>query len=84
MKKVILLVLCFIFILSGCEKLEKAEPYYTETREDVVLTTQYEYYFSDGYLMRLEYEMSFSLLKMEIDIHHGLIKCKKVIIMEVE
>ena len=47
MKKVILLVLCFIFVLSGCEKLAEAEPYYTETREDVTLTTQFKYYFDD-------------------------------------
>ncbi len=47
LKKIILLVLCFIFVLSGCEKLVKAEPYYNETREDVVLNTQYEYYFTD-------------------------------------
>ena len=47
MKKVILLVLCFIFIFSGCERLEKAEPYYTESREDVTFSTQYKYYFAD-------------------------------------
>ena len=56
LKKVILLVLCFIFILSGCEKLEKAEPYYTETREDVVLSAQYEYYFSDETSVRCDWE----------------------------
>ena len=48
------------------------------------MKVMYEYYFGDRYVMRLEYEMSFSLLKMEIDIHHGLVKCKKVIVMEVE
>ena len=56
LKKIILLVLCFIFVLSGCEKLEKAEPYYTETREDVVLSTQYEYYFSDEISVRCNWE----------------------------
>ena len=44
----------------------------------------YEYYFGDGYLVRVDHEMSFSLLKLEVDIHHGLLKCKKVIMMEVE
>ena len=47
MKKIILLVLCFIFVLSGCERLEKAEPYYTETRDDVTFSAQYKYYFTD-------------------------------------
>ena len=56
MKKAILLVLCFIFIFSGCEKLEKSEPYYTETREDVVLSAQYEYYFSDEISVRCNWE----------------------------
>lgn len=52
MKKIILLVLCFIFVLSGCEKLVEAKPYYTETREDVVLDTQFEYYFDDEGTLR--------------------------------
>ncbi len=47
MKKIILLILCFVFVLSGCEKLAKAEPYYTETRDDVVFSTQYDYCFTD-------------------------------------
>ena len=47
LKKIILLMLCFIFILSGCKSLPKAEPFYNETREDVTFSTQYEYYFDD-------------------------------------
>lgn len=47
LKKIILLILCFVFVFSGCGKLAKAEPYYTETREDVVFSTQYEYSFTD-------------------------------------
>ena len=47
MKKIILILLCFVLLLCGCEKLQKAEPYFTETREDVVLSAQYEYYFDD-------------------------------------
>ena len=56
MKKVILLVLCLIFVLSGCGKLEKAEPFYTETKEEVVLSTQYEYYFDDEHSIRCDWE----------------------------
>ena len=47
MKKIILILLCFVFLFTGCEQLQKAEPYYTETRDDVTLRTQYEYYFDD-------------------------------------
>ena len=56
MKKVILLVLCLIFVLCGCEKLEKAEPYYTETNDEVVFSTQYEYYFDDEHSIRCSWE----------------------------
>ena len=56
MKKVILLVLCLIFVLSGCGKLEKAEPFYTETKEEVVFSTQYEYYFDDEHSIRCSWE----------------------------
>ena len=56
MKKVILLVLCLIFVLSGCGKLEKAEPFYTETKENVVFLTQYEYYFDDEHSIRCSWE----------------------------
>jgi len=47
LKKIILLILCFVVLLSGCENLPKAEPYYTETRDDIVLNTQFDYYFTD-------------------------------------
>lgn len=47
MKKIILILLCFVFLFSGCEKLQKAEPYSSETREDVILNTKYEYCFDD-------------------------------------
>ncbi len=47
LKKIILLLLCFVLLLSGCENLPKAEPYYTETREDVSFSTQYKYIFDD-------------------------------------
>lgn len=47
LKKIILILLCFVLLLSGCENLPKAKPYYHETREDVVFSTQYKYYFPD-------------------------------------
>ena len=47
MKKIILILLCFVLLLSGCQNLPKAEPYYTETREDVTFNTQYSYCFKD-------------------------------------
>lgn len=47
MKKIILLLLCFILLLSGCDKLEKAEAYYPETNKDITLKTKYEYFFDD-------------------------------------
>lgn len=47
MKKIIITLLCFVLLLSGCEKLQKAEPYYTETRDDVTFYTEYEYCFDD-------------------------------------
>jgi hypothetical protein len=36
-----------VLLLSGCQNLPKAEPYYTETREDVTFNTQYSYCFED-------------------------------------
>ena len=47
MKKIILILLCFVLLLSGCKQLQKAEPYYTETLDAVTFETQYKYYFSD-------------------------------------
>ncbi len=47
LKKIIFLILCFVLILSGCENLPKAEPYYTETNDKIVFSTQYDYYFED-------------------------------------
>ncbi len=47
MKKLLLLLLCLVFVLSGCQQLEKAEPYYPETIEEVYLKTAYKYYFDD-------------------------------------
>lgn len=47
MKKIILILLCFVLLLSGCQQLQKAEPFYTETREDVTFNTQFDYYFDD-------------------------------------
>lgn len=47
MKKIILILLCFVLLLSGCQSLPKAEPYFSETREDVTFNTQYNYYFDD-------------------------------------
>ncbi len=47
MKKLVLLLLCLIFVLSGCEQLTKAENYYPDTKEDVYLKTVYSYYFDD-------------------------------------
>ena len=52
MKKIILILLCFVLLLSGCEKLPKAEPYYNETRDDVSFSTQYEYIFEDESSLR--------------------------------
>lgn len=46
--------------------------------------TMYEYYFGDGFVMRFHNELPFTLLKAAVDVHKGLIKCKKVIVMEVE
>ncbi|MBQ3530547.1 MAG: hypothetical protein IJA05_01335 [Oscillospiraceae bacterium] len=47
MKKIILILLCFVLLLSGCENLSKAEPYYTETKEGLSFSTQYKYIFDD-------------------------------------
>lgn len=47
MKKIVILILCFVLLLSGCKSLDKAEPYYTETRDDVTFSTKYEYSFTD-------------------------------------
>lgn len=45
---------------------------------------RYLYIFADGRKLLNPRELTFSELKLWIDIHQGLIKCKKVIIMEVE
>ena len=47
LKKIVLILLCFVLLLSGCKNLPKAEPYYTETRDDITFTTQYKYIFDD-------------------------------------
>lgn len=47
MKKIILILLCLALLFSGCGKLQKAEPYYTDTLDEVSFRTQYEYYFDD-------------------------------------
>ncbi len=47
MKKLVLLLLCLVFVLSGCEQLQKAESYYPDTKEDVYLKTVYKYCFDD-------------------------------------
>lgn len=46
--------------------------------------TMYEYQFGDGVVMRFYNELPFVILKAAIDVHHGLMKCKKIIVMEVE
>lgn len=48
------------------------------------MITMYEYYFGDGVSMRFYNELPFTLLKVCIDKHHGLIKCKKILEVEVE
>lgn len=47
MKKIAVILLCFVLLLSGCRSLSKAEAFYTETRDDITLSTQYQYYFDD-------------------------------------
>jgi len=47
LKKIILILLCFVLLLSGCQQLQKAEPFYSETMEEVTFDTQYDYYFND-------------------------------------
>lgn len=47
LKKIILILLCFVLLFSGCKPLQKAEPYYTETLDSVTFETQYKYYFDD-------------------------------------
>lgn len=47
MKKFAIIILCLAFLFSGCQSLEKAEPFYPETGENVSLKTEYEYYFAD-------------------------------------
>lgn len=44
----------------------------------------YQYTFGDGLVMEFREEMPFTLLKLAVDYHKGLIKCKKIVIMEVE
>jgi len=46
--------------------------------------TMFEYHFGDGTIMRFFTELPFTLLKVAIDKHHGLMKCKKIFVMEVE
>ena len=45
MKKLLLLALCIVFVLCGCDK--KAEPFYETTSDKITLTTDFHYYFSD-------------------------------------
>lgn len=52
MKKIILLILCLVLMLAGCQNLVKAEPYYTETNDSVVLSTKYKYSFTDEGIVR--------------------------------
>ncbi|MBR3610148.1 MAG: hypothetical protein IKL57_01600 [Oscillospiraceae bacterium] len=47
MKKLLLIILCLVFAFSGCQSLEKAEPFYSETGENIEFKTEYKYYFSD-------------------------------------
>ena len=46
MKKLLIMLLCVVLLLSGCSK-QKAESYYEETGEGVSFKTEYKYYFSD-------------------------------------
>jgi hypothetical protein len=44
----------------------------------------YEYQFGDGFVMRFYNELPFILLKASIDKHNGLVRCKKIYVVEVE
>lgn len=43
----------------------------------------YQYTFGDGLTMEFDEEMPFPLLKLAVDYHKGLVKCKKIVVMEV-
>ena len=47
MKKLLIIILCLVIALSGCKAMQKAEPFYPETGENVEFQTEYKYYFSD-------------------------------------
>ena len=47
MKKLLIIILCLVFAFSGCGAMKKAEPFYSETGENVEFKTEYKYYFSD-------------------------------------
>ena len=47
MKKLVLIILCIVLLLSGCQTKQKAEAFYTETTDTVVFETEYDYYFTD-------------------------------------
>ena len=44
----------------------------------------YEYTFGDGLVVQFEQELTFAVFKLAVDIHNGLVKCKKIVVMEVE
>lgn len=44
----------------------------------------YQYTFGDGLVMEFGEEMPFPLLKLAVDYHKGLVKCKKIVVMEVK
>ena len=39
--------MCIAVLFAGCQSLEKAEPFYAETGENVEFKTEYKYYYSD-------------------------------------
>lgn len=44
----------------------------------------YEYTFADGCVMRFNSELPFSMLKLSVDIHHGLVKMRKIAEVEIK
>ncbi|MBR5310898.1 MAG: hypothetical protein IKU42_07230 [Oscillospiraceae bacterium] len=47
MKKILLIILCVVLLLSGCAQQQKAEPFYSESGEGVRFEAEYKYYFTD-------------------------------------